>query len=196
MIWNTDTDRKSVWPLYKSPLEVAELYASAKHEPLEPSTAEAYQLFWYETLGQYLDLVDSGWKFIPSEDNPYATFAQLCGDAKQGRLRVWTGGDLPENHPLAASAQSFKTLADKPRTQFQTVTRNWVFRCVHDIAGHYMSQSTFQTFAGECNAWKNHKRFYSRSAQTALFTETVAQLCWNYEIGKLERFAEQKACIL
>lgn len=165
--------------------EIAEYYRQGKHEPNHPS----YAVFVRETLEQWKALLDNGWLFDRTEDEPYSDSGRMFDDIKHKYLGVYTGGQrFAPNHPLAVHHWS---LTYRP---YGLWTVNEIFRAVHDVNGHGPTLSPFETFDDEYQATLNHKRMYSPEAWPALYGETLGQLC-HYPAGY--GFVEvQKAVVL
>ena len=104
-------------------------------------------------------------------------------------LSVFTGGDLPADHPMAEIEPS----TGQPY--------NNVFRATHDIYGHAAGGHDF-TEAGEQAAYGAHSQMYSPDAQPAMRTETQGQSNWFFNNKGVREgagpgaFPEQKATIL
>ncbi len=107
-------------------------------------------------------------------------------DLERKRLVVYTGGqNMPKDHPLVGKAWTHPSFAHMSSSTFTyhggaAMTRNEVFRAVHDILGHGLTNCPFETFEGELEAYHNHAKSYSADAQLALYSETMGQLCHYY----------------
>jgi len=148
--------------------QVAREYRRAKHQPNHPS----YQAFIRETLEQF-DTLYHPWEFILVNDEPYADSESMFLDMERKRLRIFTGGRLRPDNPLREPTKYLAAYNSVARH----MTVNEVFRAVHDILGHGPTQSPFETFLGELQAYQNHSEQYSREALEALYSETMGQLC-------------------
>ncbi len=158
---------------------IAEAYAGAPHRPGSLS----YVALVRETRTQFDYLIDRrGWLFFPTDKQPYATSEKMFAHCKNKYLYFFTGGDVAiTGHPLF----------DGPNRL--GYTPNDQFRCVHDVNGHYAGLHPFETFAGEVAAYNRHKLMYSREALSALFGETIGQLCYYFHYGK---FVDVQKCAI
>lgn len=156
--------------------EIAMELDGSKHEPFHPS----YHAFALETMAQF----DEMSKHIKVLWIP-GTFTGSSGDLfeqiRNGYMTIaCDGAPMEKGHPLAVETR-------------HGVTLNCLFRAVHDYYGHALTQSPFETFEGEMEAYQNHRKMYSSAAQAALFGETVAQLCHFYTHGD---FVETQKCAI
>jgi len=151
--------------------QISDALLAAKHEPNHPS----YTAFVAETIEQFKALRADGFTFTTYDDTDgaYAGSQEMFNDlAANKHLSVYNAGSpMAENHPLAAMVLEFG------------ITVNVMFRAVHDINGHLATMSPFETFEGELAAYRNHSIRYSGLAQSALYGETIAQLCHYYSRG-------------
>ena len=155
---------------------IAQALNRAKHEPFHPS----YHAFALETLSQY-DEMARHIKVTWGNGTITGTSAELFHDAAHGEMFVaCDGSPLEKGHPLAVETP-------------YGVSLNCLFRAVHDYYGHFATYSPFETFEGEMEAYRNHRKMYSKATQAALFGETVAQLCHYYTYGN---FVETQKCAI
>lgn len=174
--------------------KIASDYESMKHDPTDPAVQKSYQAFKDETLDQYNYLKDKGVTFTHVDKNPYASSADMAADvAGSKHLSVFSGGNMPEDHPLVEKLPGEKSL-----------TYNDAFRAVHDYFGHAKEGFGFGP-RGEENAWRQHSQMYSPEARGAMTAETRGQNSWvNFgPKGEENRanpgsttYAEQKAGLL
>lgn len=171
----------------------ADAYDAANHEPENPAVQGAYNAMKRETLEQFEHAKnDLGIKFDFTDKDPYKNAEEMMADVRNNHhLSVYTGGELPKDHPLAEvepnTGQSYNNL----------------FRATHDIFGHTAGGHDF-TENGEYNAFKAHNQMYSDEAKPAVRTETLGQSNWvsnNKDVREgrspqYSQFAEQKATIL
>lgn len=135
------------------------------HKDIE--TTKAYRQFKKELIAQYR-ILKKYIRFEFVEVDPYKTSKAMFNDInKNKRLKVFVGG---EYH------RSLKGI-------------NKIFRAVHDIFGHYINYNSFST-NGEYKAFKHHRQMFSELANKALYTESIAQVCY-YSINK--KYAVQKS---
>lgn len=149
---------------------IAEAYKEGKEDLSNKETLKAYRQFKRELIKQYR-LIKQYIKIEYTEENPYKTSKAMFQDIEENkRVKIFLGG---ENHKLLKGI-------------------NKVFRAVHDIFGHYINENSFSA-NGEYCAFLHHKQLFSKEAQKALFTETIAQICV-YKVTK--DYATQKAMLL
>jgi hypothetical protein len=175
--------------------KIAAAYDLATHSPNDPKVKASYDAFKKETLDQWNYLKSKGVKFEAwdKEGQPYKNSEEMRADVTNNKhLYFFQGGDLPSDHPLAASA---------PGTPY---TYNDVFRAVHDYFGHTKEGVGFGP-RGEENAWRSHSAMYSDAARGAMTTETRGQNSWvnfgphgeaNQANPAETKYAEQKATLL
>lgn len=168
---------------------IADAYDALKHDPNDPKVKKAYDALIKETKAQCQALKDAGYKLEPTAQDPYKGYEEMRDDInKNKRIKVWTGGQPPADHPLSAV---------DPETG---LTHNTLFRAVHDIMGHVAGDNDFSQ-TGEENAYQRHAQSYSKEALPALTTETKGQTSNFFNSGKVRSgaapdFAEQKAALL
>lgn len=149
---------------------IAEAYSQGKEDLSDKETLKAYREFKRELIKQYR-LIKQYIKIEFTEENPYTTSKAMFQDINENkRVKIFLGG---ENHKLLKGI-------------------NKIFRAVHDIFGHYINENSFSP-NGEYCAFLHHRQLFSKEAQKALFTETIAQICF-YKVNK--QYATQKAMIL
>lgn len=164
---------------------IAEAYDQMKHEPKSLEVRAAYKAMSDEVLEQYKTLPV---KIEYTKGDPYSDSKSMMRDVlKNKRLRIFTGG---EPHPLLGGKG------------LDGVTINDNFRAVHDYYGHVMRGFRFGP-SGEENAWMEHSKMFSPTAQLAMTTETRGQNSWfNFskenegKEPKDREFARQKVGIL
>jgi hypothetical protein len=167
--------------------KLASTYENAPHQPNHPQVKAAYDALKHETLAQYKHLLAHGYRFTPSaaaaltpssfeegrssstfvhhNEAPYRNDGEMLQDlAKNKHLHVFSGGEVPHDHPLAEPAPQGTGLR----------TYNDVFRAVHDVFGHGRTGADFGS-VGEDHTWRSHMGMYSPLAQKALTTETRGQ---------------------
>jgi hypothetical protein len=174
---------------------IAAEYDLSTHSPQDPPVKASYEAFKKETLDQWNYLKSKGIKFEAwdKEGQPYKNSEEMRADVTNNKhLYFFQGGDLPSDHPLAASA---------PGTPY---TYNDIFRAVHDYFGHTKEGVGFGP-RGEENAWRSHSAMYSDLARGAMTTETRGQNSWvnfgphgeaNQANPAETKYAEQKATLL
>lgn len=142
---------------------IATLYGKLRHTPLDTAVAAAYAQFKAECLEQF-EMLERLVSVDLSTANPYADSITMFADIRNGRLKVFSGGAIPANHPLADLSPV-------------GISYNEVFRAVHDYFGHYVAQTGFGPI-GEDAAFREHRAMFSPKALRALTTETRGQNCY------------------
>ena len=167
--------------------EVAREYAAAKHKPNHPS----YKAFCRETVAQFRGLVNSGWKFTRTANEPYPDSDAMFRDMRENKhLNIFTGGNLVFGNPLNHGVYVY--IPFENNGWLNSFSINECFRAVHDILGHGKHNSPYETFEGELAAYQEHKKWYSPEALPALYSETVGQLCVYYATGDFVPVQENK----
>lgn len=165
--------------------EVAQAYEELQHNPNDPKVREAY--------GALVSEIDDQYKNLPVkiefvDTDPYKSSKEMMSDVREnGRLKVYRGG---EPHELLAAKDE------------NGLTHNEKFRAIHDYYGHAAYGYGFNAH-GEENAYVEHNKLFSPTAQPALLTETKGQNSW-YNFSRTNdgkpnserKFAEQKAGLL
>lgn len=173
-------------------VKIANAYEAMGHCPTSSRVIKAYHAFRLETWQQYDTLIREGYQFFALSVDSYVGADDMVEDVDEGKLNVFTGGEMPADHPLSAACPGV------------LYNHNLVFRAVHDIFGHAMEGYAFD-HEGEDNAWRVHASMYSPLARLAMTTETRGQDCWvnygphggwNRTPGNIIRFAPQKAGVL
>jgi hypothetical protein len=190
--------------------EIADGYDQLKHRPNDPDVKASYDSLINETKQQYDDLIKGGLKVtkLKKDEAGYVTADEMHKDITENHHLKY----FPTEHGFGANAENFQ---DHPMLrgtgeidlEGKDIPANDLFRIVHDIQGHNLSQSDFSP-EGEHKAYLTHKQQYSPLAGKALFTETAGQANWgafNRKSGESNRqkilrgqeadldFAEQKA---
>lgn len=171
--------------------QVAKEYEGATHNPSDPEVAKSYDAFKRETLDQFKHMVGDGIKlnFIQHDEPAEEVHKGLA----QNKLNVFTGGDLPEGHPLAEDTGLVHN--------GHPLSYNEAFRAVHDYFGHGHYGTNFGP-TGEEHAYRIHSKMYSPEAQPAMATETKGQNSFLHfgphkkETPADRPFAPQKATVL
>lgn len=178
-------DVPTVDPAYG--LIVANGYDNLKHDPKNPEVKKAYNIFIKETLDQARKLQKNGMKF---QMEGYKDANAMFKDVEENKNLLYRPSDNDykgvEDHPMFQLTNIKNTNGDRMRV-------NDVFRAIHDINGHEKSKSQF-TPEGELSSYIEHKKFYSKDATRALFTETQGQGMWvnfNKKSGKKNRHAQK-----
>ena len=151
---------------------VADAYDLMKHNPDDPKVKASYDALIRETKAQWDAAKAAGYTLEPwpHPGQPYADSGSpskaMAEDVRNNKhLYYYTGGEVPENHPLSGT---------DPATG---ETYNNIFRAVHDLFGHAKNGYEFGP-RGEENAFLAHSKMYSDEAVPALLSETKGQNSW------------------
>lgn len=166
--------------MHETEKSIADAYDRMPHDPYAPEVVAAYRSFKGQLLDQW-EAMHSGFEPLPlghtvtvlpflGTGQPYSSSYDMFDQVLNSHhLFVFTGGDMPANHPLAEQSGIVVDGVD--------FTFNDVFRAVHDIYGHCAISASFSA-SGEEKAYQEHRRWFTGLAQLALQTETQAQTCW------------------
>lgn len=158
---------------------VDKAYRRLVHQPNNPLVVAAYQAL-AEELWRQFEILFRIRRIEFTNTDPYASSRAMFEALDRGEvLRVYTGCDLPFDHPLAALAPNLQTY-------------NSIFRAVHDGLIHYPNRLNF-TAKGELSAFRQHAALLSPLAMWAVATETLGQTAYYTVSG---RYAGQKADLL
>jgi hypothetical protein len=168
-------------------MELADAYEKAPHTPNDPKVIKAYTAMKEETLAQWNFFGERGVNFQPwlSDGQPYQNSMELFQDIQQNN-RVWffptfPGGESEGGFGTFTAAQNVQhpllELVPDLKVDGVALVYNDVFRAVHDYVGHGARGYQFGP-KGEFNAYLEHSRLYSDTAQDALRSETAAQNAW------------------
>ena len=149
--------------------QIADWYEAGHHDPQNPEVSKSYDALKSGVEDQWNYLKDNGVNLEPWESydsQPYANSEEMRNDVENNHhLHFFRGGDMPEDHPLAAVHEP---------TGF---TYNDLLRGVHDFFGHAAMGNQFGP-TGEENAWMAHRAAFKPEALPALTTETKGQNSW------------------
>lgn len=134
------------------------------HDPANPNVRASYDTFKRETWAMYQGLVEDGWTFNFVAQDASPNSAAVFEKAKQKVVDVFTGVDMPGDHPLMELAPNGQVF-------------NTIFRAVHEVYGHIANGNSFGP-RGEDIAWWSHGQMYSPQAIGAMSTETIGQNSW------------------
>jgi hypothetical protein len=163
--------------------EIADAFETMKHDPNDPIVKQAYQEMADQTIQQYKEIADAGYKIeiFSGSGEPYKNSSEMIKDVRENQhLYVLptekefgsepiTDQQRSENPLLKSSG--IKDINGKP------LLVNDVFRFVHDFFGHTERGNGFGP-VGEENAWDVHARMYTDLARRAMTTETRGQNSW------------------
>ncbi len=163
--------------------EIADAFEDMKHDPNSPEVIESYNEMAKETIDQYGEISDKGYKFevYEGEGEPYKNSEEMIADVRDNKHlyilatdKEFGGVEITDQqraeNPLLADS-GIKDVNGKP------LLVNDVFRGVHDFFGHSERGNSFGAI-GEENAWDIHARMYSPKARRAMTTETRGQNSW------------------
>jgi hypothetical protein len=167
---------------------ISKAYDRMKHDPQHPKVKAAYDALKTDIVSQWNHLAKHGYTMSMHKDDPYKDHHEMLKDIHENKhIKVWAhNGDMPDDHPL--------NIRDTGTGHHM----NSLFRAVHDVIGHGVSNHDF-TERGEENAWKHHAQMFSKEALPALTTETKGQSSvygHRHTLGKKKLFPKQKAGIL
>jgi hypothetical protein len=146
-------------------MKIADHYDTLTHDPNNAGVSESYRALKNEIRAQWDFARAHGMTFEPTETDPYPDSKSMIMDVtKNNHLRIYTGGQLPDNHPLGDIGQNGSLY-------------NIMFRGVHDLFGHAAHNNSFGA-TGEYRAFLAHSQMFSNRALGALATETIAQTSW------------------
>lgn len=155
------------------------LAANTYHNLAESSareTVEGMEDFYRSTM-QQMDALSLQFT-LHYGDKDYPSSNDMFEDVSNGHIFVRSTladiATLPSQYPGLRNSQ----IRD---SQGELMTVNDVFRCVHDVYGHWLSsRSEHYSFSmnGEMHAWIRHRDYYPKSALNALWCETRGQSAW------------------
>jgi hypothetical protein len=157
---------------------ISDAFDAMENAPTNPEVKEAYEALAKETLEQYKDMLDAGYKVEINNNEPYNNSQEMIDDLRKNkRMKIFSTesgfGDTKitdeqrEQNPLLRDS-GFKDINGKP------LLVNDVFRAIHDFFGHAELGNSFGP-KGEENAWNVHARMFSPTARKAMTTETRGQ---------------------
>lgn len=160
---------------------LADAFESAKHDPENPEVKKAYSSLATETKAQWDFVTGKGVKMEPwtKDGQPYKNSAEMVADVRDNK-HLWFfptdqgfgSGDKATTHPMLSPSGV--------KVGGKELVANDLFRAVHDYFGHAKEGFEFGP-KGEYNAYLAHNQMFSKEAQPALASETLAQNSWvNY----------------
>lgn len=161
-------------------MAIADAFEQAIHAPHCTKTQAAYRAFCTETETQFTALLEAGVTMVPwrGAGQPYANSDKMFDDVNRRRIAFFPTasghGELADNLD-----QSINPLLQNCGFEIEgvPVCFNDLFRVVHDVFGHALEESNFGP-TGEENAWRSHRRMFSKLAVAAMTTETRGQNSW------------------
>lgn len=157
---------------------ISDAFKAMKHDPNNPEVKAAYEALAKETLDQYQDFLDAGYRVEINNDEPYANSEEVIEDLRKNkRIKIFSTESGFGNHKISnIQRQENPLLRDSgfKDANGQPLLINDVFRAVHDFFGHAELGNSFGP-VGEENAWNVHARMYSDLARKAVTTETRGQ---------------------
>ena len=170
---------------------VEQIYTDYQNAPHDPDS-RSYRQFIVENIKQFDLLVQNGWDFSLSDNQPYASIGEMFSDCAKHRLKIWTGGTLAWDNPLTQeTAYTLRGTYTSGDPYYAAPILNEICRAVHDINSHYKSGEDF-SFEGEVKTWESEKGNYSSLALPAAYSESIGQLCYNYVTGKFVEYQENR----
>lgn len=151
-------------------VKLGKAWHEARHAPTDPVVAVYYRRLLDDVDLQMNHLVSAGLTFEFHDDPQiYATQPALVEDLDDNsHLYVWSGRDLPEDHPLSAPF---------PSTALEDAMYVHALRAVHDVFGHALGHG-FATLSGERAAFHSHLGMFTPGTWPALLSELMAPLAW------------------
>ena len=157
---------------------ISDAFIEMKHDPNNPEVKAAYKAMAKETLDQYKDFLDAGYKVEINNKEPYANSEDVIEDLRKNKkIKIFsTESGFGDNKITDTEREENPLLKDSGFKDIngQKLLINDVFRAVHDFFGHAELGNSFGPI-GEENAWNVHARMYSDIARKAVTTETRGQ---------------------
>ena len=157
---------------------ISDAFKEMKHDPNNPEVKAAYEALAKETLDQYQDFLDAGYRVEINNEEPYANSEEVIEDLRKNkRIKIFSTESGFGTHKISKIQRRENPLLRD--SGFKDVNGkelliNDVFRAVHDFFGHAELGNSFGPI-GEENAWNVHARMYSDLARKAVTTETRGQ---------------------
>jgi len=157
---------------------ISDAFIEMKHDPSNPEVKAAYEALVKETIDQYQDFLDAGFKVEINNEEPYANSQEMVDDLRNNnRIKIFsTESGFGSNEITDAQRADNPLLRDSgfKDVNGKTLLVNDVFRAIHDFYGHAELGNSFGP-KGEENAWNVHVRMFSPEAARAMTTETRGQ---------------------
>ena len=157
---------------------ISDAFIAMKHDPNNPEVKAAYDALSKETLDQYKDFLDAGYKVEINNEEPYANSEDVIEDLRKNkRIKIFsTESGFGSNEINDTQRAENPLLRDSgfKDVNGKKLLVNDIFRAVHDFFGHAELGNSFGPI-GEENAWNVHARMYSDIARKAVTTETRGQ---------------------
>ena len=172
---------------------IADAFDKMKHLPEDPEVKAAYQAMVKETIDQFKEVSNSGYKveIYEGDGEPYANSDEMIKDVRDNKHMYIFSTDVGDSSGGFGERESWVGWAENPLLapteivdiKGKPLLVNDIFRFVHDFFGHTELGNGFGPI-GEENAWLNHSRMYSDQARRAMTTETRGQNSWvNFNKG-------------
>lgn len=173
---------------------LADAYLSGAHDPTNPRVAYSYRCLSREIQAQYENMLRDGVTVTFTDVDPYADANAMFDDLdNRSHLAVYTGGDLPDGHPMLRKLRC---------PDGNARLTNLLFRAVHDYYGHFGGALGFggrvehipfseRPLWDEERAYLRHRQMFTRDAWLALTCETRAQTAVN-NLRMSDGFGPQK----
>lgn len=170
--------RKDRKPLVPSTVDLADyqrlIAANYRNDTWQRPTKESYDRFMRELLPQW-EAVKSTFTVIFHNEDPTPELYAVNGKVNSAKMLAHIRSYC-ELHVYRSDGSH--NILDQHFIDYDgnSETMNSIFRAVHDILGHAATGASFG-WKGETTAYYSHASTFSREAQYALFSETVAQQC-------------------
>lgn len=157
---------------------IADAFDKMKHDPNNPEVKAAYEAMAKETLDQYKNFLDAGYKVEINNNEPYANSQEMIDDLRNNkRMKIFSTESGFGDNPITEQQRKENPLlrdSGYKDANGQPMLINDVFRAIHDFYGHAELGNSFGP-KGEENAWNVHARMFSPLARAAMTTETRGQ---------------------
>lgn len=161
---------------------IADHYDEANPLLLKEEAETCYKLFISETIEQFKFIQQIGVKVLPWKlpNQPYQNYTELKNSFKENNtIYVYMTKNGYGNQETIDSTSHPMLNKSTFNIDGELFLFNDLFRCVHDFFGHIVPNNSFK-ISGELNAAHYHMHMYTCEARRAVFSETVAQICWFY----------------
>ena len=160
---------------------IADAYDKMKNDPNDPQVKKAYEAMAKETLDQYDQILEKGYKVEINNNEPYSSSEGMIQDLRDNkRMKIFSTESGFGDEPITEEQRKENPLlrdSGRKDVNGQTLLVNDVFRFVHDFFGHAKLGNSFGPI-GEENAWRVHAAMYSPEARKAMTSETRGQNSW------------------
>jgi hypothetical protein len=157
---------------------ISNAFISMVRNPNDPQVKKSYEALAKETIDQYKEFLDAGYKVEINNNEPYANSQEMIDDLRNNKsIKIFsTESGFGDTAITDKQRQDNPLLKDSGLKDIngETMLVNDVFRAIHDFFGHAELGNSFGPL-GEENAWNVHARMFSPVARRAMTTETRGQ---------------------